>query len=209
LHFSLIRATVGASTRSRLEKPMRFTVSVIAIALATTSCGSGSSPDEGGTEAQLSSAELSSYKVLAMGNGLKTLGPDPSVVEFGDPVTEVREKLNAALGEPKTVIDADNCEIGSLQIVEYPGNIQANFSESKFVGWTFQGATEPVIATSQGVTYGAKLDAVSEIYDLDTAFRPTPIGKEHTTDSGLSFFTFDMGEGQEVSSMLAGTVCFR
>ena len=182
-----------------------------ALLLPCAACASEAAPER--TEGRDSGAvqvspAAQSFPVLLLPDGLQTTGDATEAWRFGADASAVQAGLANALGQPRTEFLSPDCETGPLLIVTYPGNIDVSFADGSFAGWVVQGHKEPLVATPEGVTTGTKLVDLAEKIDVSRE-GITPLGAQYSSEAGYSFSTLDQGDGQEVTAIDAGVVCFK
>ena len=187
-----------------IERPyMRSLLLIGASAAALAGCSAAEAPPT-----EEIAKEVAPSKLLALGDGLKLNSDGATKIPFGSASDDVIGALESVMGQPLSQSVSPRCAPGPLELVEYPENFVLSFEDGALVGWSLSFTDAPSVMTPEGIRPGVLRDTVEERLTLVRSGMG-PMGAEYSTLVGYTITTADSGNGQEVTLIDAGKVCYR
>ena len=141
-----------------------------------------------------------------------TLAPDGLVLRdmesdeegrigFGMEQDDAVAAVGAALGAPESSDVNEDCDAGTLGIVDFQGGMRLFFRAGEFVGWSTEGGWSGANGIRVGLTFEDVAGLAGEVQGEETS-----LGPEFNADGYSGLLSEAGGEGR-VSTLWAGTIC--
>ena len=163
-------------------KLCRRLATLLAIALLAPACAADPEPDSSPVSPATQAASPPSGVVLE-GNGL-------GIVTFGEPETEVVERLTTELGQPtRDEVRPPYCRPNEEHREVHWDTLRVGFTDGKFARYFYRESFSedfPPVSTAKGIGPGSTLDEIQDAYGDDLPPGPESLGQSYSleTESG-------------------------